>query len=297
MRPSFFQAALAGISLVALSGCATSAFKAPLWDYRKSTSVPTDVQSYLASHIAVYDRLMGQVEDAKAFLEIPIIPAAVVGTTGLALGASKDLPVVLGGGSAILSSGSSYLAPRDRLLAIVQARAATVCIRREYVEQLELLKALGLLAPAVGVSGPLSVEIDRSGNVVSAGGTQAAAAVVMKEFALAAAQGRAPLVPTQRADDVPLIADQVSGVGTIAVAAEDEVVTGLKSKLVGLGAAPDYGAIVTSLQQRFKDAEAKAGRTTGTQNFAPGSEGSDEAVKRISEYSARIATCKAKIGI
>jgi len=297
MRSPFFQAALAGISLVALSGCATSAFKAPLWDYNKSTSVPTDVQSYLASHVAVYDQLIGQVEDAKAILEIPIIPAAVVGTTGLALGASKDLPIVLGGGAAILSSGSTYLTPRDRLSAIVQARAATVCIRREYIEQLELLKALGLLAPAVGISGPVSLEIDRSGNMVAAGGTQTAAAVVMNETILAAAQGRAPLVPTQRAEAAPLIADQISGVGTIAVAAEDEVVSGLKSKLAGLGAAPDYGAIVTSLQQRFKDAEAKAGGTTGTRNFAPGGSGVEEAVKRISEYSARIATCKAKIGI
>jgi hypothetical protein len=237
------------------------------------------------------------VENAKAFLEIPIIPAAVVGTTGLALGASKDLPVVLGGGSAILSSGSTYLAPRDRLNAIVQARAATVCIRREYIEQLELLKALGLLLPAVPASEPLSVEIDRSGQVIVAGEQQAAAAVVMNETILAAAQGRAALVPTTKADEVPLIADQVSGVGTIAVAAEDEVVSGLKSKLAGLGAAPDYGAIVTSLQKRFKDAEAKAGATLATRNVAEESEGANDAVKRISEYSARIATCKAKIGI
>jgi hypothetical protein len=297
MRSRYSRTALIGVAVVALSGCATSAFNAPLWDYTKSTSVPTDVQTYLSSHIDVYDKMIGKVEEAKALLEIPIIPAAVVGTTGLALGTSKDLPIVLGAGGSILSSGSTYLTPRERLTVIVQARAATVCIRREYIEQLELSKALGLLAPAVPVSGPVSLEIDRAGNMIPAATSRTAVAVVMNERVLAAALGRAPLVPTSRVDEAPLIADQVSGVGTMAVAAEDEVVSGLKTKLAGLGAAPDYGAIVTALQQKFKEAEAKSAGTTGVQSLVAGSGGADEAIKKISEYSARLATCKAKIGI
>jgi len=288
---------------ICTSGCATSAFKIPLWDVQQSTTTPTSVEAYLLSHVAVYDKMLDELETGKGLLEFPIIPASIVGTTAVALGAGTNWPSALGGGAAGLAASSAYISPRERLGLVVQARAATVCIRREYVEQLQLLKATGLLAPAVPAPLGATIEYDARGAAITAqareaGTTTPVAAVVTNELLLAATQGRQPLVPTSAADSLPLISDQIAGVGSIAVAGEDEVVTRLKTHLAALGAAPNYSTIVSDLRTRFEQAQAKADATTGGAhlNFAGGNDqAASEIVKKISEYSARIAECTAKI--
>jgi uncharacterized protein YaaN involved in tellurite resistance len=125
------------------------------------------------------------------------------------------------------------------------------------------------------------------------------AAIVTNEIELAASQGRQPLIPTSAADSLPLISDQISGVGSIAVAAADEVVTRLKSHLAAIGTVPDYGSIVSNLRQQFDKATAKADATTGggarLNMFGSGGTAANEIVKQIAEYSARIDQCTTKI--
>jgi len=64
----------------------------------------------------------------------------------------------------------------------------------------------------------------------------------------AATERRLALMPTDRLVALPLLQPQVSGVGRIAVAAAEDIVTRLKSRLVNIGAAPDYGAIVNEIR-------------------------------------------------
>ncbi|MEP7005161.1 MAG: hypothetical protein ABI810_04200 [Sphingomonas bacterium] len=293
--------ALAVVLIASLiGGCGTSAFKVEPWTVTSSSTTPSTVDKYLRDQIGTYDRMIGELEAGKGLLEIPIIPAAVIGATGVALGARPDLAIVMAGGSAGLSAGSAYLRPRERLGFVVQARAAAVCINREYLEQVLLAQSLGLLAPRNEPFVPLTPAEINQLKPEELHKYNLELQTRPDTFARRAAEGQLMLLATDAANDFPEIAPQVAGVGKVAVMAADDVVTRLKTRLAAVGTTPDYGAIVTDLRQRFDDAHTRTNQaqTNRSVMFAANSltavRVTDADIKQLAEYSARVAECVAK---
>ena len=269
-----------------LGGCGTSAFRTPAWTLNHSSTTPVTVEQYLQQHVRVYDRMIEDLEAGKHILEVPIIAAAVVGTTGVALGANTDLAIVMGGAGTGLAAGSNYLNARQRLGFVTQARAATVCVNREYVDQVELATALNLLAP-----GGAPVELTEEQLAQETPQQRRSRELRELPFRQASAEGRLMLLPTARlANGLSLLRPQVAGVGRIAVAATQQIVSRLKSRLANIGAVPNYGQIVADIRASYEDAENRVNLSGA--NLTD----SEEALIRdIAEYSARVDECVAQI--
>lgn len=283
------------IAALMLAGCGTSAFKAPVWTASSSTASRTDVGSFLRQHVETYDRMIADLEAGKTVLEAPIIPAAVVGATGVALGAGTNLPIVLGGGAAGLSAGSAYLRPRDRLALVVQARAAAVCINTQFNDQARTAIAGGYLVELSGPAEPQLAAVAEETQQQKQSRereNQRRAVVAARNRGISTALGL-----TDELGSLGSVGVQVYDLGGIAVDAAEEVVTRLKLRLANIGSAPDYGAIVTDLRQRFDTAEEQTADTVASLVTAKKAlTTADEVrIKRLSEYSARVAECVAKI--
>jgi hypothetical protein len=89
----------------------------------------------------------------------------------------------------------------------------------------------------------------------------------------------------------PAIASDVAAAGRIATAATDEVTSKLKMRLASLGAAPDYSSIVRDLQSKYELAKSK----TQVANAFIASEGDTVLAESLSEYTAHVAECVAKV--
>jgi hypothetical protein len=292
MRKIRILGAAAGALLVA--GCGTSAFQAPVWSPSDNSASRTDVGTFLRSHVSTYDRMISDLERGKSILEVPIIPAAVIGATGVALGASTDLPIVLGGGAAGLSAGSAYLRPRDRLVLVVQARAAAVCVHSKYNDQVRTAIAGGYLAEQ-GYAGPAQISPIVGETTDERRAREAENRRRAYRSTLVGSAATA-LHITPALDNLGPVKVQVSDVGEIAVEAAEEVVTRLKLRLANIGTAPDYGAIVTDLRTRFDDARASAVQGAVVKAKVATLTTLDvEQIKKLSEYSARIAECLTKL--
>lgn len=227
-------------------------------------------------------------------LEMPIIPAAVVGATSVALGASTNVPIVLGGGAAGLSAGSAYLRPRERLALVVQARAAAVCINTRFNEQARMAIAGGYLVELV--PGTRDLEHPPAGEIPQQRQERERRNA---DIAVTNARQRGitnALAVTTQTDALGEVYPQVYDMGSIAVEAAEEVVTRLKLRLANVGSAPNYGTIVTDLRQRFDTARTQSETTIGALNAKKATTASEQAlIKSLSEYSARVAECVAKI--
>ena len=280
------------IGTLTLSGCGTAAFKPPAWTIAQSTTSVTDVGTFLRGHVTTYDRMIDDLETGKSLLEFPIIPAAVIGATGVALGASTDLPIVLSGGAAGLSATSSHLRPRDRLLLVVQARAAAVCVSTQFSDQVRSAANAGYLN--ILTSGYQALE--------PAPSTETEQSKVLREttnkeiaYNNAKAVGIAQAVAvTDAVSELGAAHMEVFDVGGIAVNASEEIVTRLKMRLANVGSAPEYGAIVTQLRTKFETAEKNSQQAILA--LADGTSDTKAAqIAHISQYSARVAECLTKI--
>ena len=264
--------AAAGFMAFALSGCATTAFQAPIWpcSFDATTGKCTGsaamdaqkanlVDGYLRANVFKYDQLVADAEAGKVITEVPIILAAVGGATSVALGASTKVAIGSAGVGALGSGFSSWVKPRERIGYIVQSRAAATCILREHTQ----------LTVAAASAGIASYDTTADRKYAAAG--------------LAATYANASV--------------QVANAGTIALAASDEVVSRLKVRLAGVGSAPDFSGIIEEMRRMKEQAAAGLVADKAALRALAGvmSPPSDAEIAYISEYSVRIDTCVAKM--
>jgi len=210
---------------LSLGGCATTAFNAPVWpckfdsatrkcngDAAMNARKASQVDGYLRANIAKYDQLISDAETGKVVTEVPIILAAVGGATAVALGANTDVAIGAAGIGALGSGMSNWIKPRERQGYVVQARSATTCILREH--------------------------------------TQLAADAVAASLATYDATNDREYTTGSNATTYVNASAQVENAGNLALAASDEIVSKLKTRLAGIGSAPDYGAIIEDLRRK-----------------------------------------------
>lgn len=254
--------------LICLGGCATAGFRPPEYSYRAegaTDSVAIDtanmvhVQYYLRGITDTFDRMIRQAEGLKLATELPIIGAGVFAPTWLALGKSTDGAIYAAGAGAAGGALSNYFGLRNREAAVAVARSAITCVNREYVSQMTTGRTLaGLLDSA---------------KVISLAGTSDAHTMA------------------QSLSGSPGSAAEIASAGDIAIGAADEIISKLKIKLAGMGAAPDYGTILKDLQAKQKLADAQSETVDSLQALSK----SQKAIaKSMADYPVRIATCVAQ---
>ncbi len=271
-----------------LSGCATASFRAPIWpckvkavddsgkggargsgDVGSSCSFDSTasdreidtVSSYLRANIAKFDQLIADAETGKVITEFPVIGAAIGGGTALALGSSAKVGIVAAGIGALGTSTAAWMKPRDRVNYIVQAREATVCVLREQTQ-------LAIRAQATSLA-----NYSGTARAYSAG---------------------------TFATDYPAATAQISNSGALALATSDEIVSKLKTRLAGVGTAPDYASILEDLKKKQGQASDdvtsdKAFFAAKVRAAAPVGNPSDQDLLYVLEYPLRLQTCASKI--
>lgn len=281
---------IAALGGLLLSGCATSAFRAPLWPCKLEQTTAGDrgskiggtdlsckfdpnasdrqvdtVSSYLRATIATYDHLIRDAEAGKAITELPVIGAAVGGGTALAMGSGAKVGIVAAGIGALGTSTSAWIKPRERVGFVVQAREAATCLLKEQSE-LALSAEAAALATYANPSRTL-------GN-------------------------------GHYADAFPAASAMIRSAGSISLAASDQVVSRLKVRLAGLGSAPDYSAILGEFRKaQEQSATALAADKTTSSGHAlvtakkvgDPSPPSDDQVRFILDYTQRVLTCTNKM--
>lgn len=250
---------ICALMLSLLSGCATVGFKAPVWESGWSLSNRNNVEAYLRGSINRFDKMVKNEDIGKYALEVPIILAAVIAPTAIALGGAKAWGIagvaVAAGGSA----GTAYQQPRLRISHTVQARRAIGCVHREYVSQIGLASSWHF------------VDVDdTTGNVT----------VTSDGMMLTG------------------VTSQLTDSGRLAASAADDIVGNLKRRLGDLGQAPSFDNIVGQLRSSYDAAAAAGDAAKLSFASAKGvalinSPARDAAILELAAYSTRLRECVA----
>lgn len=265
MKTRALGTAAAGVMLSMLCGCVNAGFKLPNSTAYVRSATPDEVMARLRELNNEYATLIRRGENGRLAFEIPIIVAAAVVPTALALGQSQKFAIygagIAGGGAAL----SSYMQPRDRIGYAVQAQAATTCILREYGQQLGVAEEIGLFQSM------------RDETITDKDGVNKTTRVSV-------------MAPTALLTTAPSLQQEVADAHIMALAAADEVTARLRARLARMGTAPDFGAIVGAIRQKYDQASADS---ASSQKILTSTD--PQKIRRISEYPARIEECVNKI--
>ncbi|WP_184643414.1 hypothetical protein [Sphingopyxis sp. JAI128] len=267
---------------LAVSGCATIAFKPPPYSYSapNTAAVALDstnsvhVLSYLRGVTDTFDTMLENAEKLKYATELPIIAAGIFAPTALALGDNPDHAIYAAGVGAAGGALSSYFGVRTRQAQVAQARGAITCVNQQYVDQFARVRNL-----AYSTLRSRTATANLAQTMIDAEAKQAMSQNSTLEL-LAAMPAEASAV-----------SGDVASAGAMAIAAADEVISRLKIKLASVGTAPDYAAILKDLQDKQALAAAKkeASAAKAITNAA------DKAiVDALADYQVKIAECLAK---
>lgn len=226
-------------------------------------SDPEQVLAYLRAHERTFDKLIKSAETAKNLTELPIIGAAAFAPTWLALGKGSHPAIIAAGGAGGLGALSQHISPRERATNAALASSAVSCVKREYST---------LLTNAAGLSALTDNKFQPDKNNVTT------------------------LVSPMRTY-FPGLSQEVATAGIVATIAAEEVTTKLKLKLANLGQTPDYGAIAASIAAKLEAGKAQLNQNgqVSLLDSNPNKEAIIALAKLISEYSANVAICVAKM--